>query len=250
MHIGFNNKEIINNLLNKKSSIKNIIKLIPKLYMLNEIKLEDVKTPLISNSTLYNKIKRNEIELIKSNTTADLLSKALGINIQESQSGGGSPNLRGMEANRLLIVIDDIPINNAIYRSGHVQSSNSINPFFIDNINVVTGPASVVYGDGAMGGAIIINTLNEGSTKDVSNTIEQQYESSSLSSSLKYLNKTSFKNLKIITALAIEANGNLKMGRNRLHGFTNWGNESTITKKNEQLETKYSKYDFIQKYHN
>ena len=32
MHIGFNNKEIINNLLNKKSSIKNIIKLIPKLY--------------------------------------------------------------------------------------------------------------------------------------------------------------------------------------------------------------------------
>ena len=247
MHIGFNNKEIINNLLNKKSSIKNIIKLIPKLYMLNEIKLEDVKTPLISNSTLYNKIKRNEIELIKSNTTADLLSKALGINIQESQSGGGSPNLRGMEANRLLIVIDDIPINNAIYRSGHVQSSNSINPFFIDNINVVTGPASVVYGDGAMGGAIIINTLNEGSTKDISNTIEQQYESSSLSSSLKYLNKTSFKNLKIITALAIEANGNLKMGRNRLHGYRNWGNENTITKQNEQLETKYNKYDFIQK---
>ena len=32
-----------------------------------------------------------------------------------------------------------------------------------------------------------------------------------------------------------------------MHGFTNWGNESTITKKNEQLETKYSKYDFIQK---
>lgn len=243
MHIGFGNKSIINN----KSNITDTIKLTPKLYLLNEINFEDVKTPLIYNSTLYNKIRRNKIELIKSSNTADLFSKALGINIQESQSGGGSPNLRGMEANRLLIIVDDIPINNAIYRSGHVQSSNRINPFFIDNIRVVTGPASVVYGDGAMGGAIIINTLNNESSKGVSNIIEQKYKSSSLSSSLKYLNTTSFKNLEFITAFAIEANGNLKMGRNRLHGFTNWGNESTITKKNEQLETKYSKYDFIQK---
>ena len=92
-----------------------------------------------------------------------------------------------------------------------------------------------------------MNTLNNESSKGVKNIIEQKYKSSSLSSSLKYLNTTSFKNLKFISAFAIEANGNLKMGQNRLHGFTNWGSESTITKKNEQLETKYSKYDFIQK---
>ena len=96
MHIGFGNKSIINN----KSNITDTIKLTPKLYLLNEINFEDVKTPLIYNSTLYNKIRRNKIELIKSSNTADLFSKALGINIQESQSGGGSPNLRGMEANR------------------------------------------------------------------------------------------------------------------------------------------------------
>ena len=59
----------------------------------------------------------------------ELLKQSIGIHVQESQSGGGSPNFRGMEANRLLVILDGIALNNAIYRSGHVQSSNIINSF-------------------------------------------------------------------------------------------------------------------------
>ena len=39
-----------------------------------------------------------------------------GIHVQKSQSGGGSPLIRGFEANRVLLVIDGVRMNNAIYR--------------------------------------------------------------------------------------------------------------------------------------
>ena len=173
-HIGYVSQKIL------KYKIRDTIYLEQNKYLLNEITFEDIKTPLISNLYHTNTVKRAEIERLKVSSTAELLKHSLGINIQESQSGGGSPNFRGMEANRLLIIIDGIPINNAIYRSGHIQSSSTVNPFFIDNISLVTGPAATVYGDGAMGGALVINTIDENSFPKFKNIIEQKYESLSL----------------------------------------------------------------------
>ena len=240
-HIGYVSQKIL------KYKIRDTIYLEQNKYLLNEITFEDIKTPLISNLYHTNAVKRAEIERLKVSSTAELLKHSLGINIQESQSGGGSPNFRGMEANRLLIIIDGIPINNAIYRSGHIQSSSSVNPFFIDNISLVTGPAATVYGDGAMGGALVINTIDENSFPKFKNIIEQKYESSSSSSTLKYLNQIKKDQFVIINGFGIEKTGNLKMGKNRFHGYQNWGNENIITNNNEQLKTSYNKYDVIQK---
>ena len=92
-------------------------------------------------------------------SVGNLLSRKSPVVVQESQPGGGSPNYRGMEANRLLLVVDGIQLNNAIFRSGHLQNSATINPFFIQSISLVSGPASVAYGSGAMGGALVFNTL-------------------------------------------------------------------------------------------
>jgi hemoglobin/transferrin/lactoferrin receptor protein len=184
---------------------------------------------------------------MNANSTANLLNQAVGVSVQESQPGGGSPNFRGMEANRLLVVIDGIALNNAIYRSGHVQNINTLNPFFIDNIRSVTGPASVVYGDGAMGGALIINTTNKESLAGNHNLLVQRYESANSSSSLKYINNFDKGKFSFINGFVIESTGNIRMGRNRVHGYENWGKESVITNNNEQLETNYNKYDILQK---
>ena len=240
-HIGYVSQKIL------KYKIPDTIYLEQNKYMLNEITFEDIKKPLISNLYQTNTIRRVEIERLRVSSTAELLKKGLGVTIQESQSGGGSPNFRGMEANRLLIVVDEIPLNNAIYRSGHIQSSSVVNPFFIDKISLVTGPAATVYGDGAMGGALVINTVDENSFPKFKNIIEQKHESSNSSSSLKYLNHIKKDQFVIINGFGIEKTGNLKMGVNRFHGYQNWGNENIITKDNEQLKTSYNKYDIIQK---
>ena len=239
-HVSYVDEEII------KSLIKDSIYLTPNLYILETITFEEIKKPLTYQAK-FSRVNKRQIESLQINSTSELLKKTIGVSVQESQSGGGSPNYRGMEANRLLIVIDGLALNNAIYRAGHIQSSNTINPFFIDNISAVTGPASVVYGDGAMGGALIINTINKTSFNGKYNVLEQKYESINESSSLKYLSKFDSGNFSFINGLAIESNGNIRMGKNRRHGYKNWGLQSEAVSNNEQLNTAYNKYDVIQK---
>ncbi len=87
-------------------------------------------------------------------TGADLLAMTPGVRIQKSQGGGGSPVLRGFEDNRVLLVVDGVRMNNAIYRSGHLQNAITIDPNTIERVEVVFGSSSVGYGSDALGGVI------------------------------------------------------------------------------------------------
>ncbi len=87
-------------------------------------------------------------------TTADLLASVPGIKVQKSQFGGGSPVLRGMESNRVLLVVDGVRMNNAIYRKGHLQNSITVSPTQLERTEIVFGPSSVIYGSDALGGVI------------------------------------------------------------------------------------------------
>ena len=93
-------------------------------------------------------------------TTADLLGTASGVFIQKSQMGGGSPMIRGFAANRVLIMVDGIRMNNAIYRSGNLQNVISIDGQSLQNTEVIFGPGSVIYGSDALGGVMSFNTLS------------------------------------------------------------------------------------------
>ena len=91
---------------------------------------------------------------------AELVGLSPGIRIQKSQGGGGSPVIRGFEANRLLLVVDGVRLNNAIYRSGHLQNSLTIHPSMIERVEVVYGSSSVGYGSDALGGVVHYFTKN------------------------------------------------------------------------------------------
>lgn len=91
-------------------------------------------------------------------TTADLLGTKGGVFIQKSQMGGGSPMIRGFSANRVLIVVDGIRMNNAIYRSGNLHNVISIDPNSLENTEVIFGPGSVIYGSDALGGVMSFNS--------------------------------------------------------------------------------------------
>lgn len=197
------------------------------------------------NPQIVGEIKSKEKLLLPKSTT-EILEGSLGITVQESQSGGGSPNFRGMEANRLLLVVDGIPLNNTIYRSGHLQATSTINPFFIETVQLLSAPASVAYGNGAMGGALSFHTKNNlDSQKSVQ--LHQQYESASNAVLLNLLSRYHSKKFSFTTGFSVKSIGNLKMGRNRVHGYKNWGNEPFIVKENEQLSTSYSQADFLHK---
>ncbi len=87
-------------------------------------------------------------------TSADLLQNSGKIFVQKSQLGGGSPMIRGFATNRILLSVDGVRMNNAIFRGGNLQNVISIDPFTIKKTEVTFGPGSVIYGSDAIGGVM------------------------------------------------------------------------------------------------
>ena len=87
-------------------------------------------------------------------TSADLLQNSGQVFVQKSQLGGGSPMIRGFATNRVLLSVDGVRMNNAIFRGGNIQNVISIDPFNVRNSEVIFGPGSVIYGSDAIGGVM------------------------------------------------------------------------------------------------
>ncbi|WP_353777475.1 TonB-dependent receptor [Winogradskyella sp. 3972H.M.0a.05] len=98
------------------------------------------------------------IQFINPQTSADALVGTGNVFVQKSQLGGGSPIIRGFSTNRLLITVDGVRMNNAIFRGGNLQNVISIDPFAIQNTEITLGSGSVVYGSDAIGGVMSFYT--------------------------------------------------------------------------------------------
>lgn len=107
----------------------------------------------------YAVITPRDASLRQPQTTADLLEASGQVFIQKSQQGGGSPMIRGFATNRLLIAVDGVRMNNAIFRSGNLQNVISIDPLALERSEVLFGPGSVMYGSDAIGGVMSFTTL-------------------------------------------------------------------------------------------
>lgn len=99
-------------------------------------------------------ISAEKIRNSNAQNTGDLLMQTGNVFVQKSQQGGSSPTLRGFEASRVLLVVDGIRMNNAIYRAGHLQNVITVDQNMLDRAEVIFGPGSVVYGSDALGGVM------------------------------------------------------------------------------------------------
>lgn len=97
-------------------------------------------------------VNQESISFTNPQTSADLLKAAEGVFVQKSQLGGGSPIIRGFAANRVLIAVDGMRMNNAIFRGGNLQNVISLDAASLERTEVVFGPGSIIYGSDAIGG--------------------------------------------------------------------------------------------------
>ena len=107
-------------------------------------------------------VSQRDVSKFNPQTAADLLENSGQVYVQKSQLGGGSPMIRGFSTNRVLIAVDGIRFNNAIFRAGNVQNVISIDPFTVERTEVILGPGSVVYGSDAVGGVMNFFTQRPG----------------------------------------------------------------------------------------
>jgi len=252
---------------NKKALLKSKkIYLTPKATALEEVFLSASKKK-VKRSRIAQEISTfTHKDIIKSapQTAADMLSEIPGIKVQKSQFGGGSPVLRGMEANRVLLVIDGVRMNNAIYRKGHLQNSISISPNMLERTEIVFGPSSVIYGSDALGGVIHYYTkqpkLNK--TLKILPSFLARYSTVNNEITANAAVEVQTKKIGLFTSISRSEFGDLKMGGNRSHGYENWGlqaeysdntdnfyNANSVINDNpeKQKNIGFSQWDFIQK---
>jgi hemoglobin/transferrin/lactoferrin receptor protein len=112
-------------------------------------------------------ISAQRIAQLNSQNTGDLLTNSGNVFVQKSQQGGSSPVVRGFEASRVLLVVDGIRMNNAIYRAGHLQNVITVDQNMLERVEVLYGPGSTLYGSDALGGIVHMRTkLPKVSTTD------------------------------------------------------------------------------------
>lgn len=206
-----------------------------------------------------------DIQKISPQTSADLLATIPGIKVQKSQFGGGSPVIRGMESNRILLVVDGVRMNNAIYRKGHLQNAISVAPNMLDKTEVVFGPSSVIYGSDALGGVIhyYTKTPKISEKNEVQSQLFSRYSSINNESTTSVSAEVRFKKWASFTSVSYSSFGDLIAGKKRSHGFEDWGkvffySENTTNNYSEnptennnpnlQRNTGYNQTDILQKF--
>lgn len=176
-------------------------------------------------------ITKRQIVLENPSTSADMLEQA-GIFVQRSQAGGGSPVLRGFEANKVLIVIDGVRMNNAIYRSGHLQNVLTIDQDLIDRTEVLFGPAAVMYGSDALGGVLHFYTkqpqLGEGEEVEIKINSSARVATAQQERSLHYDMNLGGKKWAAISSISWRAFGDLYTGQKRSGAYPDWGRRDSF----------------------
>lgn len=199
-------------------------------------------------------------------TSADLLAVIPGIRVQKTQLGGGSPVIRGMEANRVLLVVDGIRMNNAIYRTGHLQNSITVSPTVLERTEIIYGPSSVIYGSDALGGVINYFTKTPEINKEnkISGTYLTRYSTANDEKTNHVDFELSFNKWASFTAVSYADFGDLKMGKTRNHDFDDWGkvflysdntdtfyNPNGVVNSNPNIQKNsgYNQLDLLQKFY-
>ena len=88
----------------------------------------------------------------------EALDNSPGVMVQKTANGHGSPFIRGFTGYRTLALIDGIRYNNSVYRDGPNEYFSLIDIQSIDQIELLLGPSSVLYGSDAIGGAVNVRT--------------------------------------------------------------------------------------------
>jgi len=214
---------------------------------------KDVSQKIVSISS-------EDIAIATPQTSADLLQSSGQVFIQKSQLGGGSPIIRGFSTNRLLLTVDGVRMNTAIFRGGNVQNVISIDPFTVDRTEIILGPGSVVYGSDAVGGVMNFYTAKPkfGITGEhkVTGNVLARYASASSEKTGHVDFNIGKENWAFLTSVSYTDFEDLKMGSNGPDDylrteFVETVNGEDIVRQNsdpeEQLFTGYQQINLLQK---
>lgn len=94
------------------------------------------------------------------NTVSDLFRHLPGLDVTGVGTSQGRPTIRGQRGQRILLLEDGIRLGNSRRQQDFGELPAIIDVTAVDRIEVVRGPASVLYGTDAIGG--VVNLISDG----------------------------------------------------------------------------------------
>lgn len=155
-HIGYHSQVKTDIYLPRDQMVRLRFSLKPKILQFEDILITADQFSDISRLSTY-RISEVEIKQSNAQTVAELLETIPGVMVISTEGHAGSRkiSIRGSQSNQVLILIDDVPVNNAL--SG--EADLSLIPIsMVERVDVIKGGASNQYGSGAIGGVVHVIT--------------------------------------------------------------------------------------------
>ncbi|NOY23314.1 MAG: TonB-dependent receptor [Acidobacteria bacterium] len=121
-----------------------------------------------------NALTAEQLKLTVPSNFIDLLNTTPGVTVSQTGSGSVRPMIRGLYDERVLTLMNGIRQGEQFGGGNHTYS---IEPGMIQNVEIVRGPASVIYGTDAIGGVLNFFTKGYGMGRMPENSFSTLYRS-------------------------------------------------------------------------
>jgi len=169
-------------------------------------------------STPFHKLQRNNVMKVEQKKIGDLKSNGAitlseGINTisgVETISTGvsiGKPVIRGLSSNRVLVYAQGVRLENQQFGAEHGLGLNDAG---VESIEVIKGPASLLYGSDALGGVLYINPERFAPSNTKSGDVSFNYFTNTQGFNTNAGYKTSTNNFKLILRGSITEHADYK----------------------------------------
>ncbi len=130
--------------------------------------------PVFETPLPVNVIDQTTMRERQPNNIADLFRHMVGLDVSGMGANQGRPIIRGQRGQRILLLEDGIRLNNSRRQQDFGELPALVDVSGVQRVEVVRGPASVLYGTDAIGG--VVNIITEGQRADgVHGSLDYRY---------------------------------------------------------------------------
>jgi len=144
------------------------------------------------------KVEKASIQQLKNKGAATLidgLNTLAGVSQVSTGVGIGKPVIRGLRGNRVLVYSQGIRLENQQFGDEH---GLGIDESSIESVEVIKGPASLLYGSDALGGVLYFNPLKFADENTFDFNLNQSYHSNTEGSNTTFGIKQSYESWKFL----------------------------------------------------
>ena len=174
-------------------------------------------------STPFNKLQSEnvmKVELLTASaikrtgatTLMSSLEKIAGVSQISTGTSIGKPVIRGLSGNRVLVYAQGVRLENQQFGGEHGLGLNNGG---IESVEVIKGPASLLYGSDALGGVLYLNPEKFAATNTTNAFVNQQFFSNTLGSNTSLGFKTSAEKWKLLGRISSNFHSDYKTPNNK-----------------------------------